>query len=396
VASLQARHQRNCALGRPWTTFGDATKSSGCTCAPLYHVALRHDGKLVREPVGHNRKEAQRALDARRGDVARREYRIVEDIRFDEWADQWLASLSGKENTRRVYETTINPAKKVFGKTKVRNLDAADVRRFLDHVRSVHEARQVRRPEDQRRPVSPATLAKHLRQLATCCEAAISEGYATENPVKKLHRSARPKAPQVRPVYYTDTELARLWPELAYRPVYAYLCKIAATTGMRFGELAALRWSDVSLLERKMQVDRTYTEGIGETPPKSGKPRTLSLTPQAAALFEEWHVESGGEGLVFERETGGYVSTEYIRRRVLYPALERAGIPRKGAGGRDRDFHSFRHTFARIALENGAELTWVQKQLGHASIVMTVDVYGHWSSAAEEAQAAKLDAVFPV
>src|SRR5581483_4481268 len=99
MASLQARHSRSCALGRPWTTFTAA--KTGCTCTPLYHVVLRHDGKLVRETVGHNRREAQRALDARRGDVARRAYRVIEDVRFDAWADQWLASLTGKKTTRR-------------------------------------------------------------------------------------------------------------------------------------------------------------------------------------------------------------------------------------------------------------------------------------------------------
>ena len=89
MASLQARHSRSCPL-YPWTPFGTATKQHGCTCTPLYHVTLRHDGKLVREPVGHNRKEAERALDARRGDIARRTYRVFEDIGFDEWADRWL------------------------------------------------------------------------------------------------------------------------------------------------------------------------------------------------------------------------------------------------------------------------------------------------------------------
>ncbi len=107
MASLQARHSRSCNLGRPWTTFAEATKQKGCTCTPLYHVVLRRDGRLVREPVGHNRKEAERALDARRGDVARRAYRVLDDVRFDDWADRWLAGFTGKQNTRRVYEDTL-------------------------------------------------------------------------------------------------------------------------------------------------------------------------------------------------------------------------------------------------------------------------------------------------
>jgi integrase len=392
MASLQARHSRSCALGRPWTTYAEAVK--GCTCTPLFHVVHRHNGKLQREPVGHNRKEAQRALDARRGDIARRTYRVLEDIPFDEWADRWLAGFSGKENSRRVYATTVAYAKDAFGRTKVRDLVASDVRRLLDHIKE-ETARRSKDPKNPRQ-VSPATLAKHLRQASACFEAAVAEGYASENPCKRLHKTARPRVTKSRPAYFTDVELARLLPELSSRLVYSTLIRAAVMTGMRFGELAALEWSDVDLLNREVHVRKTYTDGVGVTAPKSNETRTVDLTPQAAALFEQWFAQSGDDGLVFEREEGGHVSDDHVRRQVLYKAMQRAGIPRVGEHGRNRDLHSLRHSFARIALENGAEITWVQRQLGHSSITLTVDTYGHWSRTAEKAAAEKLAAVFPV
>jgi integrase len=67
-----------------------------------------------------------------------------------------------------------------------------------------------------------------------------------------------------------------------------------------------------------------------------------------------------------------------------------------GERGRKRDFHSFRHSFARIALEGGAEIVWVQRQLGHSSITLTVDTYGSWARTAEKSQAEKLAGVFPL
>jgi integrase len=401
MASLQARHSRSCALGRPWTTFADATKKAGCTCTPLYHVALRHNGQLVREPVGHNRKEAERALDARRGDVARRTYRVVDDIGFAEWADRWLAGFTGKENSRRVYAHSIAYGKQTFGNVKVRDLTPGDIRRFLDTIRKANvDRRAPKSGEEEAAPkeVSPATLAKHLRQLGACLQAAISEGFATENPVRGLSKGARPKVAKSRPSYYTDAELGRLWPELAFRPVMLAIAKTAVATGMRLGELSALRWSDVDLLNREIHVTRTYVDGLGEQPStKSGEPRTVDLTPQGAALLEGWYAESGGgDGLVFEREEGGHLTAKYLTAQVLYPALERAGIDRVGERGRKRDFHSLRHSFARLALEGGAEIVWVQRQLGHSSITLTVDTYGAWARSAEKLQAERLAGAFPL
>jgi integrase len=395
--TLQARHARSCPQ-YPKTSFETATKKHGCTCAPSYSLRGWHNGKLTWEPVGQNRKEAQRALDARRGDIAQRKYRVVQDVRFDEWAESWLKDFTGKANTARVYRHTIDYAKKAFGGTKVRDLTTADVRRFL---RTIEQATVERRPKQEGEPqreVSPATLAKHLRQLSGCLQAAIAEGYAVENPVRQLSKSLRPKVGKSKPAYFTDAELARLWPELTYRPVFTALCKTAVGTGARFGELAALRWGDVDLLNREVHVARTFVEGLGEQPStKSGEPRTLDLVPSAASTLEAWYAESGSPGddqLVFEREEGGHLTPGYVTRQVLYPALERAGIPRVGERGNKRDFHSLRHTFARIALEGGAEITWVQKQLGHSSIVLTVDTYGSWARTAEKAQAERLADAF--
>jgi integrase len=216
-----------------------------------------------------------------------------------------------------------------------------------------------------------------------------------ENPVRLLASSARPKGQKKRPSYFTNDELGRLWPELAERPVISYLCRVAVATGMRFGELAALRWDDVNLLGEELIVSRAYTPGLGEKKTKNGEPRTVDLIPQAKRLLEEWYPRTKGEGLVFEREIGGYLEGGQVLD-VLYAAMVGAPIARIGERGGKRTFHSFRNTFARIALESGAQLTWVQAQLGHSSITLTRDVYGAWSRRAEKLEAQRLDGAFTV
>ena len=61
---------------------------------------------------------------------------------------------------------------------------------------------------------------------------------------------------------------------------------------------------------------------------------------------------------------GGHLTSTYVLRRVLIPAMERAGIPRVGERGGTRDFHSLRHTFARLALEGGAQFSGCSGSLG--------------------------------
>jgi integrase len=266
---------------------------------------------------------------------------------------------------------------------------------MLELIEREYRDRQKPKKGEKPREVSPTTLGKHLRQLSTCLEAAVAEGLLSVNPCKRLPKSQKPKARKKRPAYFTDSELARLWPELAGRPVYLTACKLAATTGLRHGELAGLRWSDVDLLGGELHIRQQFTGGELVDRTKDNEERVIDLVPAARALLEEWWAETGDDGYVLELETGGFLDGSNTRK-VLYAAMERAGIQRLGERGGTRDFHSLRHSFARVALEHGAQLEWVQAQLGHSSITLTRDTYGHWSRAAEKREAERLEGAFAV
>src|ERR671934_281215 len=114
MASLQARHSRSCAIGRPWTT---AEAVTGCTCrpGPMFHVVSRVDGRLVREPVGHNRKLAERALRKVQVQLEENTYQVPRAVSFADWADRWLDGLRRQHTTRQTYASTLGYAKAVFG-----------------------------------------------------------------------------------------------------------------------------------------------------------------------------------------------------------------------------------------------------------------------------------------
>jgi integrase len=83
-------------------------------------------------------------------------------------------------------------------------------------------------------------------------------------------------------------------------------------------------------------------------------------------------------------------------RRNLYAAMKLADVPRVGPTGEERTFHSFRHTFAKIALENGRPLAWLSRHLGHSSIAITDTHYGHLERAARKREIEALAGAFSV
>ncbi len=128
--------------------------------------------------------------------------------------------------------------------------------------------------------------------------------------------------------------------------------------------------------------------------------REVFVTEDVVALLGSWWGECGkpaDEKLVLPGETTtGYLSPQVILRRELYPAMERAGIARIGPTGEKRTFHSLRHTFARIAIEHNRPIFWLSKHLGHSSLDVTSNVYGHFEKATRRREAEAMAGVFGV
>jgi hypothetical protein len=119
--------------------------------------------------------------------------------------------------------------------------------------------------------------------------------------------------------------------------------------------------------------------------------RDVDLTADLVELLGGWWGELGrpdDQALVFPGETpGGHLSPTTVLRRELYPAMKRAGVPRVGPTGEKRTFHSFRHSYAKVALENGRRITWLSRHLGHSSLKVTTDIHGHFERAERKAEA---------
>ena len=153
----------------------------------------------------------------------------------------------------------------------------------------------------------------------------------------------------------------------------------AAQTGLRFGELAALAWSDIDFDKQRVTVAKAVREvskgvyDIQDVPKTDAGFRTVFLTPQLVAELRKWKLRSPAAGLVFPtRAQTHHVTSDNLRKRVLHPACVAAGIE-------ELRWHDLRHFFASICLELfGADFHRITTLMGHKSISTTRELYGHW------------------
>src|SRR5262245_38506852 len=174
---------------------------------------------------------------------------------------------------------------------------------------------------------------------------------------------------------------------------HAVLLLLLARTGMRMGEALGLQWSDVDFGGREIRIDRAFSAGRIDTP-KSGHGRTIDMSNQLTTTLLRLQLERKTETLkhgwaempewVFCTEIGTPLDESRVRK-IFSKVLKPAGLPLHFSP------HCLRHTFASLLLQQGESPAYVQRQLGHASIQLTVDTYGKWLPMGNKAAVDRLD-----
>ena len=161
--------------------------------------------------------------------------------------------------------------------------------------------------------------------------------------------------------------------------LYKALILTAAFTGLRMGELLALRWGEVDFAAETIRVVRSFTIG-GESSPKSGKPRSVPMVREVATILARLSQRehfTGDNDLVFVGVAGGHVDSKDLRAEYK-AALTRAGL-------RNLRFHDLRHTFGTRAVEQAESILELKEWMGHANVQTTMR-YLHYKSKADAAQ----------
>jgi integrase len=334
-------------------------------------------------PDGRTRAEAEVALGKLREQVAieRADERAAEAKRAAEERRRPLAQVGEaliaakraagrKPSTIEAYSYWLRiHIVDFFGPTPVGEISRNDARAFAAAL--------------ERKGLAPKSRANALGTLHSLIELAIDEGWMGENPVKRVEKPALAETDP--DVHFLETEeveaLLRAVPDDRLGRVERVMYLTAAMTGMRQGELFALRWRDVDWTARRIRVRRNFVRGEFGTPKSKRSSRSVRLASRVATELELLSQESlykKDDDLVFAHPaTGNPIDRSKLLKRFK-AALARAEV-------RAVRFHDLRHTFGTRMAAQGMPMRVLQELMGHRDFKTTL-IYADYAPSEREAE----------
>ena len=148
---------------------------------------------------------------------------------------------------------------------------------------------------------------------------------------------------------------------------------LAIMSGARQGELIGLKWSDLDWENNQIHIQRTFNHYRMQLPKTKTSDRKIDLGPAMMNTLKRWRLQSrysGDDDFIFPNLAGKPMCQSHMLSRHFFPALKRAGLPKIR-------FHDLRQTYASLKIEQGENLVYISKQMGHSSTTVTSTIYAH-------------------
>lgn len=343
-----------------------------------YYVVFRESGKQIWKKAGRRRKDAEYL----RTEIERRqhlgEYLNLPDITFAELAEKWKQVHTGRVRLRtmRGYETHLRRHLiPYFGKHKVKTISAEMIERFISELLSTG--------------LSPKTVGYYLKTLKLVLKQGIIWGYLSRNPSEFVKS---PKVTAIRETNFLTPEEMQALIDAAL-PKHKALIAMACLTGIRQGELLALSWDDIDFRSNRIHIKRAVSSRKIQEPKSQYSRRVINVPETLIGMLKEHRVRllvelpENPDNLVFPNERGHLMDHSSLLRYIFWPTLRRAGLPKIR-------FHDLRHSFASMLIHRGENIKYVQRVLGHSSVQITLDIYGHLLPDAGQEVAERLEEFF--
>lgn len=288
--------------------------------------------------------------------------------------ESWLRSCTRNELERSTLKAYRSHARihiePKIGDHPLTELTRSEVRDFMDEL--IDEG------------VSRALVKKIMVSLRAVLSEAVEREWMTHNVAAevKVKRGTRRHARRVE--FPTKDEIRTIIDNApaSHRAMFV----TAIFTGMRISELRGLAWEAVDFERKVIRIVQRADEYSQIGPPKSrAGVREIPMAPTVVSMLRDWqaHCPARDLGLVFPNSVGKVQNYANIYNRVFKPMLVANGIVDEHGNARF-GIHALRHAAASLFIEQGWNPKKIQTLLGHASITMTMDVYGHLFENAEE------------
>ncbi len=351
----------------------------------IFWIFINHLGKRKSKKIGTDEKIANEVAEKIKAKLVLGELDI-EKIEhpspiFKDYAELWLSlPHDWKEATRDSYKHNLK--KHVYpalGKRRIDEIKRKDLKAFLDTLLI--------------NGLSPATISLVKAPISGILSFALDSEIIENNPLDSLKIKLKKRTFNIEPLtekeINTLLEQAELFMDGNYYP--HILC--ALRTGMRIGEIKALKCKDVDFEKRQIEVKRSCRRGR-ITGTKTDKRRRVDMTPHLTETLKELRTKQKRVALKNGRPVPEWVfankKEQIFTRAAFENALNRCLTQ---AGLRRIRIHDLRHTYATIRLMRGHNVGDVSYQLGHSSIKMTYDVYAHWIPGQFKSEIDELDQV---
>lgn len=279
---------------------------------------------------------------------------------FAVWANQWADSrLNLRPSTQARNESLLRlHVVSHFGAQPIGSISQPDL---VAWIKSLVQS-----------GLSPASILVCYRLMSACLKSAVQAGHLRVSPCVGVEL---PRVALDEHTYLDHAEVSRLASAMPER--YQALVLLLAYSGLRIGEAAALRKSNVNLLRGSVTVASTATEVRGhwaETAPKTAAGRRTVPIPASVVRALTQHIatysQPGPDGLIFTAPAGGPLRVNAWRKRVWNPACVTAELVGLTP-------HSLRHTAVSLWVSAGADLLTIKTWAGHTSSTFSLDRYGH-------------------
>jgi len=280
----------------------------------------------------------------------------IPELKFEIFAEKYFKTIktSCKESTyndyKTIYKYHIAP---FFNGKQIDSIQKSDIRDLL-HLKLKNRA---------------VSTVKHIKSVISgIFWIAVEDGIIKTNPALNI-RKIFPRKSRSLKIFLTKKQVDLLLKTTQNHNLKYYpLILVLARTGMRLGEARALKWTDIDFDNRTIYVNRSIVRGIiGK--PKNHEIRLVDMSQHLADTLKNMNRKS--EWLFPGRNKSKPLDGDSFRKKIFKPLLKLAKLPQTTR------IHDLRHSYASTMIQNGINIKYISDQLGHHSISITADIYGH-------------------